>query len=92
MINKPGVGFHNYNTFANSSALDRTIMSADSFLAGVFPNAAQPGSKVSSDSQHSLQVRPPFPSLCCMPSLHAYPMHALLMSEWLITPALRLPP
>lgn len=36
----PDVGFSNYNTFANTSALDRTIMSADSFLAGVFPAIA----------------------------------------------------
>jgi hypothetical protein len=33
-----GVGFSNFNLLANSSALDRTIMSADSFLAGVFPS------------------------------------------------------
>jgi hypothetical protein len=37
VINKPGVGFHNYNTLVASSGLDRTISSANSFLAGVFP-------------------------------------------------------
>eukprot|EP00879_Flechtneria_rotunda_P020900 GHRR01022006.1.p1 GENE.GHRR01022006.1~~GHRR01022006.1.p1 ORF type:complete len:178 (+),score=45.77 GHRR01022006.1:338-871(+) len=39
VLNTPGVGFSNYNTFANTSALDRTIMSAESFLMGVFPPA-----------------------------------------------------
>lgn len=37
VVNKPGTGFHNYNTLVNSSGLDRTILSANSFLAGVFP-------------------------------------------------------
>jgi hypothetical protein len=40
VINSRGVGFHNYNTVANSSALDRTIMSAGAFLAGVFAASA----------------------------------------------------
>lgn len=40
VVNTPGVGFHNYNTFANSSALDRAILSGNSFLAGVFAPAA----------------------------------------------------
>jgi len=39
-MNKPGVGFSNYNSYASSSALDRTIMSANNFLAGVFPQTA----------------------------------------------------
>lgn len=29
--------WNNHNTLFRSSALDRTIMTADSFLAGVFP-------------------------------------------------------
>eukprot|EP00775_Hariotina_reticulata_P004333 gene4333-4586_t len=33
-----GVGFSNFNLLANSSALDRTIMSANSFFAGTFPS------------------------------------------------------
>lgn len=36
VVNTPGVGFHNYNSFANSSALDRAILSGNFFLAGVF--------------------------------------------------------
>lgn len=51
VINKPGVGFSNYNSYASSSALDRTIMSANSFLAGVFPKTSQ-----GANSTVSLQV------------------------------------
>lgn len=47
VINQPGVGFSNYNSYANSSALDRTIMSANSFLAGVFPTASGANSTIS---------------------------------------------
>ncbi|KAF6262384.1 hypothetical protein COO60DRAFT_1496824 [Scenedesmus sp. NREL 46B-D3] len=36
VIGAPGVGFSNYNTYANTSSLDRTIMSADSFLPGAW--------------------------------------------------------
>lgn len=39
IVGKPGVGFSNYNVFSNSSALDRTIMSAGAFLSGVFPSS-----------------------------------------------------
>lgn len=52
MANTRGVGFSNYNSFANSSALDRTIMSADSFLSGVFP----PTDAAAANSRGSLQV------------------------------------
>jgi hypothetical protein len=47
VINKPGIGFSNYNSYASSSALDRTIMSANSFLAGVLPATADFNSSLS---------------------------------------------
>ena len=37
VINASGVGFNNYNTLVRSSALDRTVQSVVSFLAGIFP-------------------------------------------------------
>lgn len=37
LINSTNVGFNNYNTLFTSSALDRTLESAQSFLAGIFP-------------------------------------------------------
>lgn len=38
LYGSPDSGFTNYNTYVQSSALDRTLMSADCFLAGAFPN------------------------------------------------------
>ncbi|KAF8071018.1 Acp2 [Scenedesmus sp. PABB004] len=50
VLGGPGVGFHNYNTFAASSSLDRTLKSAAAFWAGAFPaaagNASQPALSV----------------------------------------------
>ena len=37
VINATGVGFNNFNTLVRTSALDRTVQSAVSFLSGVFP-------------------------------------------------------
>lgn len=37
VVNQPGIGFSNYNLLVRSSALDRTIMTALSFLDGVLP-------------------------------------------------------
>jgi hypothetical protein len=52
---KPGIGFHNYNALAGSSGLDRTLLSAESFLSGVFPAASLAAS--SNSSSGVLQVR-----------------------------------
>jgi lysosomal acid phosphatase len=38
VVNTPGVTFSNYNLYTRSSALDRTIMTALSFLDGVLPS------------------------------------------------------
>jgi hypothetical protein len=37
LVGTPGVGFTNYNTLANSSALDRTLATAHGFLSALFP-------------------------------------------------------
>jgi hypothetical protein len=37
VVNTPGVGVSNYNLYARSSALDRTIMTALGFLDGMLP-------------------------------------------------------
>lgn len=36
LIHAPNVTFHNYNTLVRSSSVDRTILSARSFLQGAF--------------------------------------------------------
>lgn len=37
VVNQPGIAFHNYNVLVRSSGLDRAILSARSYLEGVFP-------------------------------------------------------
>jgi len=37
LVSAPGVGFSNYDTLVRSSALDRTLLSANAFLTGAFP-------------------------------------------------------
>lgn len=54
VYSKPGIGFHNYNALAGSSGLDRTLLSAESFLSGVFPAASLAAS--SNSSSGVLQV------------------------------------
>jgi hypothetical protein len=42
LINSPRVGFTNYNTLINSSALDRTLVTGNRFMEGVFPGQSSP--------------------------------------------------
>jgi hypothetical protein len=38
LLNAPRVGYTNYNTLVNSSALDRTLVTGNRFMEGVFPS------------------------------------------------------
>lgn len=74
LVGEPNAGFNNYNTFANSSALSRTLLSASSFFLGLF------GIKEDADPEHpynALQVllldREIFmPSIACFFFLFPY--------------------
>lgn len=50
VVGTPGVAFSNWNTFANSSALDRALASSGAFLSGVFPASTAAGASASSSS------------------------------------------
>lgn len=55
VVGTPGVSFSNWNTFSNSSALDRTIMSADAFLSGVFGAASAPVFSVAEPEDYTIR-------------------------------------
>ncbi len=57
LLGAPGAAFNNYNTLIQSSALDRTLLSANAFLAGAFP--PQNATALGPDASPASQLAPP---------------------------------